>query len=123
LSILAGLPEIVRRTSSDTLETMLSDLLGRCLNAAGLPRGVIFLTDGDSQLTPRVAYPSTSKGSLTELAPPADLLRTVLANEEPLRVVASPTAAGWHRDLLEQVGAKSILMVPVSAGTERLGVL
>src|SRR5436853_122404 len=54
---------------------------------------------------------------------PARLLRTVMANEEPLRVVASPTAAPLHRDLLQQLGAKSILMVPVSTGTERLGVL
>jgi len=123
LSILATLPEIVRRTSSDTLETTLTDLLARCLGAAGLPRGVIFLTDGDSELTPRAAFPSIPKGSLSGFAPPADLLRTVMANEEPLRVVASPTAAPLHRDLLQQLGAKSILMVPVSTGTERLGVL
>jgi PAS domain S-box-containing protein len=129
LGILARIVETLK--NRPVVETVLQEMLYRCLHAAGISRGAAYLlaADGRLSLSASLGYQSAFEEPLANFFGHTDLLHHVLAEGEPIEVRAgsspnAPLAAGAdRRDLLNKAGAQSMLLAPLVLGEERLGVL
>jgi PAS domain S-box-containing protein len=123
LSILAGVSDVL--TNNADVEQVLDQVLARCLDGAGTSTGVVYLAEADGRLTPRaqIGYPSAGYPPLAIFFGYARLLHQALAGGEPLAVPSGLPPGGQARGLLEAANAESLLLTPLIAGDQRLGVL
>ena len=128
LSVLAGLGEFVsRKLASDELTTLeiMQELLFRCLDAAGISKGAIYLLSGSGRfvLRAQLGYSGARASALSEFFGRTDLLERTLAQDQPMEVPSALAPADEFRELLGQAEATSMLLVPLSHRRERLGVV
>ncbi len=123
LTILAGLAETLK--ANPTVEAVVDDAFSRCLNAAGISKGAAYLVMGSGRLVLRatLGFPDSLHGQLREFFGHAALLHRVLERGEPIAIPPPPDPANGAADLVEKLGAESILVAPLLLGEERLGVL
>jgi PAS domain S-box-containing protein len=121
--ILGRVVETLKTTAG--IETVLDELLYRCLDAAGISRGATYLLEPDGRLAlrARVGFPDSAGGPLADFFGHADLLRRVLAGDEPVEVRPPNVAADEAEDLLARAGVRSVLLTPLLLGEERQGIL
>jgi two-component system NtrC family sensor kinase len=121
LTILSGAAETVR--AGVPLGQVLQELLGRCLNAAGVSRGAVHLRQPDGRLALRaqIGYPEPAGALLGDFFGQAAWLRRAL---DEARAIALPDPRAHTPEverLLATAGAASILIVPLSFADEQLG--
>jgi PAS domain S-box-containing protein len=123
LGILARMVEALKNTSA--IDAVLDELLFRCLDAAGISRGVTYLLEPDGQLCLRaqLGYPGGGVEPLTEFFGHAELLRQVMAQGEPVQIRLPEAPDARPADLLARAGAQSVLITPLVLGEQCLGVL
>lgn len=123
LGILARIVETLKDPAA--AESVLGELLHRCLDAAGISRGAAYLREADGRLSlrARLGYPDAMEGALADYFGHTELLRQVIERGEPMQVSACTTAGAHVEDLLAKLGAKSILIAPLVVGEDCLGVL
>lgn len=123
LGILGRVVETLKQSTD--VETVLEEMLYRCLDAAGISRGATYLLEPDGRLVlrARLGYPDSVAASLTEFFGHADLLHEVLRHGEPREVSAPKGLDAPTEDLLARAGARSILLTPLILGEQRVGVL
>jgi PAS domain S-box-containing protein len=123
LGILGRMVETLK--SPAAAESVLGELLYRCLDAAGISRGAAYLLEPDGRLAlrARLGYAEAAEGPLRDFFGRADLLRRVLDEGEPVEVNLAQSPVDGAADLLTRSGARSILLTPLLLGERRLGVL
>jgi PAS domain S-box-containing protein len=106
-----------------SIESILDDTLSRCIDAAGLSVGIFYRVNGDAFVAQTIVGYSAAAGSAvhTGFGHP-DLLRRALAVAEPIPL-PSDTPDEAATDFLAKMGFRVALLMPVSFGEERLGVL
>jgi PAS domain S-box-containing protein len=115
----------------DTLEvhsasdTVLGELLYRCLDAVGIPQGVAYLLEADGRLTLRahVGYPKTALDRLAGFFDRQDALYAVLKAGEPSEVTITPSAGEVSTTGPETPVEQSILLTPLVHSRKPLGVV
>jgi CheY-like chemotaxis protein/anti-sigma regulatory factor (Ser/Thr protein kinase) len=122
-AILTGLAESLKDT--DRLESVVSELFHYALNAAGVSLGAAYLCEEDGSLTLRgsVGYDHTAEQALPHFFGHGELLHSVLAEGEPLRVPSAAVPGSAAQALLDAAQARSLVVAPLALGQERLGVL
>jgi PAS domain S-box-containing protein len=123
LGILARMVETLKR--SPVVETVLEEMLYRCLDAAGISQGAAYLREPDGRLALRaqLGYPEAAAGPLGDFFGHGHLLRQAMAHGEPVLVGPGGVPGDAAGDLLALVGARSVLLAPLVLGEECLGVL
>jgi PAS domain S-box-containing protein len=122
LSLTAGLFRAIE--SGEHLAAVMGDVLIHCLDAAGLSRGALFLVEGprDLNLGAHCGLDPERLRAAREAFGHPELLRHALASGLPLAVDPASGEEG-QRELLDRLGAASVLIVPFSAGGHNYGVL
>lgn len=126
LAILAGLTEVARDAQAGLIETILREMLLRCLDAIGVSRGAIYLTEPDGRLAPRVlvGYSAAMEQSARDFCGYPNLLQKAVDDGETVAFTSELlTGEDQLTDLLRKAGATSILVSPLILDTERLGAL
>jgi PAS domain S-box-containing protein len=106
-----------------TIESILDDTLYRCIDAAGLSVGIFYRVNGDAFVAQTIVGYSAAAGSAVHTAfGHPDLLRRALALADPIPL-PSDTPDKAATDFLAKAGFRAALLMPVSFGEERFGVL
>jgi PAS domain S-box-containing protein len=123
LAILAGVSDIL--VNNKDVEQVLDEVLARCLDGAGTSSGVVYLADPSGWIGPRaqVGYAGEAKERLANFFGHADLLYRAMDQGEPIAVRSDQVSEALANDLLEGAGAESLLLTPLIASEERLGVV
>jgi PAS domain S-box-containing protein len=123
LGILARVVETLKK--STVIETVVEEMLYRCLDAAGISQGAAYLLEPDGQLTLRaqLGYPDDFTQPLMEFFGHAGMLHRTMEQREPIKVDAEAAAQDGAPNLCAQAGARSMLLAPLLLGEECLGVL
>ena len=123
LAVLADLAQPLDYTSA--IQAVADDLLHHCLNAAGVSRGIAYLRQQDGRLSLRAQLGCwrAAGGELPEFFGHMGLLEQVMEIGDIVRVPSPHLPEKQAADLLEKVGARSVLLVPLILGKECLGVL
>ena len=123
LTIVAGLAETLENNAP--VKTLVDELLHRCLDAAGVSKGAVYLIDPDGRILLRaqLGYRQEAVGALAEYFGHAGLLRRVIETGVPLTVPSPAVAGNGATGLLKKAGARSMLIVPLVLGEERFGAL
>jgi PAS domain S-box-containing protein len=121
LGILGRIVETVQGSGG---ETVLGEMLHRCLDAAGVSRGAAYLLeDGRLALRARLGYTEAEVGLLADHFGHAELLHRTLADGEPVEIRASAGGPGQAEELLARSRAQSMLLAPLILGEKRLGII
>ena len=127
LSVLAGISEVLMHSPEP--RAVLDETLTRCLDISSLTLGMAFIQDGGRlHLISTRGFP---EGSGTKAAPRgasdlcgcAAILEIGLAQEDPLTVPGGSVPKVLSDRLLAALAASLVLVVPLAAAGERLGVL
>jgi PAS domain S-box-containing protein len=123
LGILGRLLETVEIHSAS--DTVLGELLYRCLDAAGIPQGAAYLLEADGRLTLRahVGYPKAALGQLAGFFGRHELLCQVLRAGEPAEVKIARAPGGETSPDPDTPPEQSILLAPLAHGGKPLGVV
>jgi CheY-like chemotaxis protein len=122
LALLGELADAARGPGAN--EHVLERLLSRSLDAAGVSLGAAFVGDERQGLTLRCAVGWRDEGerAVRDLFGRPDLVRAALRAAEPIRIWRASSEPGAE-ELLGSAGAEAMLLTPLHAGEERLGVL
>jgi PAS domain S-box-containing protein len=106
-------------------ETVLGELLYRCLDAAGIPQGAAYLLEADGRLSLRshVGYSKAALGPLADFFGRQELLYQALKRGEPAEVRFSLTPAGTTESEPDTPVEQSVLLAPLVHGRKPLGVV
>lgn len=123
LAILASVSGALIETRE--LQHVLEDILYRCLDAAGLSEGAIFLigADGQPQLRAQLGYAEPPPQGLGLLLEAEDFLVRVAEGREPCLVPSDAVPPELASSLMERTGTASLLITPLFQGEELLGAL
>lgn len=101
------------------------EILARCLSAAGTSRGAAFLRDprGRLVLSAQVGYPESASGDLAAFFGCESLLRRALEGHETLALPSDAVPAADADPLLDRMGCRSAILIPLHLGSEEMGVL
>ena len=123
VGMLRGLTETLKRTSD--LSTVLQETVYRCVDAAGVSRGLAYLVEPDGRLELHVAFGCTefARGELQEFFGHADFLRQAMESGATVEIAWRQLPSRGAAELLERVGAKSALIAPFPLGGECQGVV
>jgi len=122
MGVLARLGETAKGMAN--VEQLLPDLLHHALDAAGISIGAVLLLDAAGRFALRAQHGfQPGVPELEALFAGSDVLGQALRRTTALNVPAVATEAPWERDLLSGIGARSLVLVPLHLGEERLGVL
>src|SRR6202011_5917576 len=120
LAILSNLLDSFKRGAGDEV---LADMLHRVMHAAGVSRGVIYLTDEHGALVPRATsgYPSPVDPHLGDFLGHASWLHLAMEERAP-KVALALSMPGENLSGAEPA-EQSALITPLLHGNECLGVL
>jgi signal transduction histidine kinase/DNA-binding response OmpR family regulator len=106
-------------------EIVLDEFLHRVLDTAGLSKGAAYLLEPDGRLTlhANLGFSSRMMASLPDFFGHLDVLRKVMAKGDRLNLSAAQSPEDWASGLLRYAEVTNMLIMPLSAGTEHLGVL
>lgn len=123
LGMLRGLTETLKRTSE--LPTVLQETVYRCVDAAGVSRGLAYLVEPDGRLELHVAFGCAefARGELQEFFGHADFLRQAMESGATVEITWRQLPSGGAVELLERAGAKSALIAPFPLGGGCEGVI
>ncbi|HXI56165.1 MAG TPA: response regulator, partial [Polyangia bacterium] len=125
LSLLGGMADTLARGGA--VDRVLDDLLPDCLDAAGISKGALYLTDSEAvgRVTHRriVGFRSDDDADLVGFFGCSPLLHQVLNTGLPLRIPSSTVPRELTKRILMGAGAKSAMVVPLGSGQSRIGVL
>lgn len=122
MGVLARLGETAKGAGS--VELLLPDLLHHALDAAGISIGAVFLLDARGGFSLRAQHGfHQPAGELEALFARAGVLAAASARAAAMNVPGAAAELAWERDLLSGIGARSLVLVPLRLGAERLGVL
>ena len=101
------------------------EMLARCLTAAGTSQGAAFLwqPDGSLLLSAQIGFPASRGPALARFFGREDLLCRARDSREPVVVPSAGVDGKEAERLLEQLGAKSVLLAPLHIEAEAVGVL
>ena len=104
---------------------MLEDLLLASMQAVGSECGVAYLAEADGQFNVRAqhGFSASGAGALAEFFGQADWLRRVVDGGDPVSVSRTKPDETPGGDWLEKAGLRSLLVVPLVLGKDRLGAL
>ena len=122
LGILAGLAEALQNRAP--IETLVDDLLMRCIDAAGGSRGAAYLLDttGTLVLHAHLGYELDAADALASCFGATDLALAALERGTPIAISAQ-SSVDDAPDLLDRAQVKTLTIAPMSLGDEQLGVL
>jgi signal transduction histidine kinase/DNA-binding response OmpR family regulator len=122
LGILAGLTEALQNRAP--IETLVDDLLMRCIDAAGGSRGAAYLLDttGALVLHAHLGYGPDAADALASCFGAGDLALAALERGTPIAISAQ-SPVDDASDLLDRAQVKTLTIAPMSLGDEQLGVL
>jgi PAS domain S-box-containing protein len=123
LFVLAGVSEVL--THGADIEQVLDEVLSRCLDAAGMSQGAVYLADPDGRLAlrARLGYAAAHQEALAAFFGHMALLREVLHTRSYLSIPSADIPAAQAAELLGRSGAQSILLTPLFFSGEPLGVV
>ncbi|HWQ15669.1 MAG TPA: response regulator [Roseiflexaceae bacterium] len=123
LFLLAGVSEVLTRGAD--VEQVLDEVLGRCLDAAGMSQGAVYLAAPDGRLTlhARLGYAAARVEALATFFGHTQLLYESLRARQFLTIPSAELPARQAEELLGQAGARSMLLTPLFYGSEPLGVV
>jgi two-component system cell cycle sensor histidine kinase/response regulator CckA len=108
------------------INSVLAELLQHCSKAVGTARGAAYLFEADNHFSLRAqcGHRETARRRLKTFYDCREWLQAVVGNGDPV-ALARPVAASRAAppDLLRKAGARSILVVPLILGKDRLGAL
>jgi PAS domain S-box-containing protein len=107
------------------LAALFASLLERCLDAVGVPKGAAYVLDEDASfsLAAQVGFAAEAAEDLASFFGCAALFGAALRAREPISVPGPGATPAVSARLLEGSGASGMLIVPIAAGDEPLGVL
>ncbi|MFQ5777750.1 MAG: PAS domain S-box protein [Terriglobia bacterium] len=107
------------------IDIVLAEILSRCFKVVGASTGAAYLarSDGRLSLTTQIGYPDSAREALADFFGHFNLLERAMKEGEPVAVPSAWLTRGRSRDLLGSLRAKSLLLLPIALGQERLGVL
>jgi diguanylate cyclase (GGDEF)-like protein len=123
LSVLASVGENFLRGNDD--ETLLKDILARCLDAIGFSCGAVFLADSESRLglAAQLGFSVEAAQSLPTFFGCDDLLRTAMLQMEPVTLSFSAGGAERLVQSFTDLPADNLLLCPLWSGSERFGIV
>jgi PAS domain S-box-containing protein len=123
VAILATIPELIQQTGP--IETILNEVIYRCLDSAGISKAATYLLEPDNQLAlkAQLGHLEWTKELLADFFGHTDLLRRALREAEVLLLPSPGVPADQAETLLGKAGATAMFLAPILTGTERLGVL
>jgi PAS domain S-box-containing protein len=121
MGLLARIGETVR--SPAALGELLPELLNHALDAAGISIGAVFLIEPDSRLVLSAWHGFSDDRSLAAFFGHDTVLKRAADRLETINVPLAEGEEPWERELLARAGARSLLLLPLRLGEERLGVL
>ena len=122
LSALTGISDGLTRMAEP--ELAFPEILARCLDAAGVPRGALYVTGPDGRfLRAHLGYGEDALDDLHGFFGQLDLLHQVIEGGVPTVVPSDRMPAATARALLERTGDKPLLVVPIVTRGIRLGAL
>jgi diguanylate cyclase (GGDEF)-like protein len=124
LSVLASVGENFLRGKNDD-ETLLKDILARCLDAIGFSCGAVFLADSESRLglAAQLGFSVEAAQSLPTFFGCDDLLRTAMLQMEPVTLSFSAGGAERLVQSFTDLPADNLLLCPLWSGSERFGIV
>lgn len=124
LNLLRGVADSL--TQRKNLDIVLHEVLGSCLDAAGISKGVLYLKDKNADtLSPQqlVGYTNNEKEALTDLFGQPELLADVMERQEIVQLPSEKFPPERMEYLLKHAGVNSGLIIPLISMSECLGVL
>jgi PAS domain S-box-containing protein len=122
LSALTGISDGLTRMAEP--ELAFPEILARCLDAAGVPHGALYVTGPDGRfLRAHLGYGEDALDDLHGFFGQLDLLHQVIEGGVPAVVPSDRTPEATARALLERTGDKPLLIVPIVTRGIRLGAL
>jgi PAS domain S-box-containing protein len=121
MGVIGRLGDTTRRGSS--LDELVLDLLQNALDAAGISIGAVFLREGERYRLAAQHGFRTGNGALGSFYGRSDVLDRAARAAHATNVPERDEPDAPERELLEAIGARSLLLVPLELGGERLGVL
>jgi two-component system cell cycle sensor histidine kinase/response regulator CckA len=110
-------------TTSLDIDRVLNELLTTCAQGAGCARGTAYLLEasGSFSLRARLGYPASAAGRLQDFFGCLEWLRRVVDAGEPVGVADGEQKTATAFDLLRKAKTKSLLVVPLVLGKDRMG--
>ena len=122
LSALTGISDGLTRMAEP--ELAFPEILARCLDAAGVPYGALYVTGPDGGfLRAHLGYGEDALDDLHSFFGQLDLLHQVIEDGVPTVVPSDQTPKATARALLDRTGDKPLLVVPIVTRGMRLGAL
>ena len=122
LSALTGISDGLTRMAEP--ELAFPEILARCLDAAGVAHGALYVTGPDGRfLRAHLGYGEDALEDLHSFFGHLDLLHQVIEGGVPAVVPSDQTHEATARALLDQTGGKPLLIVPIVTLGIRLGAL
>lgn len=121
LAVLVGISEALSQRLD--LETMMTETLGRCLDAGGISQGALFQLQEDGSLGPIASVGYGDPERLRSFFGQSRIFYQALESSEPLHVPSPRTDPETSRTLLEVAAASTALLVPIVFHEEPMGVL
>jgi diguanylate cyclase (GGDEF)-like protein len=124
ISVLARLGEDLLKGSLDG-RSLLDDLLAQYLDALGFSCGAIYLSGPEKQLTlsAQIGFSNHIANSLATFFGHQEMLHDIILRQEPLSVSMTPEGKDPFARLLSDSRSESLLISPLRAGKDELGVI
>ena len=123
IAILASLTQTLPTVPG--VDELLQVALYRCLDAAGVSKGLAYVSQPDGRLVlkTRLGYPDDAADRAAAFFGQDEWLRQTMANGEVVRIPLSAAPQEREARILAAAGAKALLIVPLLLGPERLGAI
>lgn len=120
LTVLTGIAEAVLRQRD--IDTTLDEAMVTCFDAGGVAFGALYTFDETSALRVRkLGADVATRAPLATFFGRDDILRDAIATDRTIYIPSSDVAGS--QELLDEVGAKAILLVPLPSANGPLGAL
>lgn len=106
------------------IESVLHEILINCQKALAVPRGAAYMLEADSRcmLRSHFGFRESARNRLVDFFGHAEWLRSVIERSQPVVVSSvSEESTSAENALLRGAGARSLLVVPLTLGKDRLG--
>lgn len=124
LELLDGITETLTSITKNFDET-LKDVLYTCLDAAGMSKGLLYIkqANGQIKLQQLIGYKESKRKKLESFFGRPELLVNVLENQEFCTIPSNQFPKKDSQKFLIQADVKSAVILPLTLGSNNLGVL